>query len=72
MSATAGSQRMLTEDQAYRAMLRFLEDVQSRFGSDDLAALLGGFSLRPDGTTMDPAAAADWRDAVAQALARSG
>jgi hypothetical protein len=54
----------LTKQEAYAAMLAFLEDVFQRTESDDLGALLGGMSLLKDGGTADPAAWADWEAAV--------
>jgi hypothetical protein len=54
----------LTTRDAYAAMYAILEDVYRRTGSDDLGVLLGGMSTLPDGGTADPAAWADWEDAV--------
>lgn len=60
------SQEVLTVKQAYRTMFRFLEGYYSRLGAPDvLGVLLGGFSLRPNGYTMDPAAWYDWLEAIA-------
>jgi hypothetical protein len=50
--------------QAYRAMLIFLERTYDLTRSDDLAGLLGGWQLKVDGETMDPAAWGDWLAAV--------
>lgn len=61
----------LTSEQAYRAMLLFLEGYLERTDSDDLAGLLGGFAINDsDSRPMDPAAESDWDDAV-QAARRS-
>ena len=59
----------LSEQQAYRTMLRFLEDHWKRTKSDDLAALLGGLQLLPDGESLDPAATHEWQDCVRAILA---
>jgi hypothetical protein len=66
-NSTSGS---LTPLEAYEAMLAFLERLQQMTGSDDLAVFLGGFQLREDGGTMDPAAWKDWLDAVAKVQSR--
>jgi hypothetical protein len=54
----------LSERQAYRAMLRYIELQYDRSKSDDLAALLGSASLLADGLPADPAMAADWHACV--------
>jgi len=54
----------LTEEQAYAAMVHFLDQLYSRTKSDDLGALLGGMSLLPDGSTADAAIAYDWQEAI--------
>lgn len=58
----------LTKKQAYAAMYLFLEGIYSRTGSDELGALLGGMSLLPDGGTVDPAAWADWQEAIRRVI----
>ncbi|MFC4423191.1 hypothetical protein [Cupriavidus pampae] len=62
--------RMLTIEQAYRAMAYFLEHEYEMTESDDLKAILGSPSkdiLRTE-RAMDPVAWLDWRDAVERAL----
>lgn len=56
----------LTVDQAYDAMLVFLEREYRLTGSEDLAALLGSLSrnIWSDGSPNDPAAWNDWLSAV--------
>ncbi len=51
-------------DQAYRAMVLFLERQYAVGGSDEIGALLGGLALLDDGSPADPALARDWQDAV--------
>lgn len=58
----------LTEQQAYSAMLHFLEAQFGRTGSDDIGALLGSASLLDDGRPADPAIADEWRACVVAAL----
>jgi hypothetical protein len=55
---------LLTEDQAYRAMVFFLRDHWNRTGSADIAALLGDLGLLADGRPADPAVADDFRRAL--------
>lgn len=43
-----------TEEEAYRAMLLFLEKLQALTGSDDLAGFLGSMALLEDGKPADP------------------
>ena len=59
---------LLTREQAYAAMFRFLEELWERTGSDDLGGLLGGMSVLDDGSTADPAVEHDWQRAVEFAL----
>ncbi len=58
----------LSADQAYRAMVLFLERQYALAGSDQLGALLGGLALLDDGSPADPALAKDWQEAVRAAL----
>lgn len=59
----------MTQDEAYRAMLLFLEDYYQRTGADDIGALLGDLTLNSSGESLDPATLDDWRDAVGKVLA---
>lgn len=58
----------LTEEQAYAAMFRFLDEFYNRTKSDDVAGLLGSMSLLADGGPVDPAIAVEWREAVKFAI----
>ena len=62
-------QDQIRVDEAYRAMLRFLEDYYARGGSDELAILLGGAVIGDDGAPMDPAMWSDWVSAVQATIA---
>lgn len=55
---------MLTVEEAYGAMYRYLQRLLERTGSREIAGLLGEMSLLEDGTTVDPAAWSDWLEAV--------
>ena len=58
----------LTEQQAYLAMFRFLEDIYRATQSDDIGGLLGSMSLLADGAPADSALKEDWASAVRAAL----
>lgn len=61
----------LTIEESYRAMFKFLEGYYYRLHKPELlAVLLGGFRLRPSGSTVDPAAWADWLEAVGAVLSQ--
>jgi hypothetical protein len=57
----------LTVEQAYRAMLAFLEREVELTESSDLADLLAGYRLDEDGRTSDPALWEEWLEAVGRA-----
>jgi hypothetical protein len=57
----------LTVEQAYRAMLAFLEREVELTESSDLADLLAGYRLDEDGRTSDPALWDEWLEAVGRA-----
>jgi hypothetical protein len=57
----------LTVEQAYRAMLAFLEREVDLTESSDLADLLAGYRLDEDGRTSDPALWEEWLEAVGRA-----
>ena len=59
---------ILTTDQAYLAMFRFLEDEYRLSKSDDIAALLGDLSFAPDGKPCDPAVLEQWQESVKSAI----
>ena len=54
----------LTVEQAYRAMLAFLEREVELTECSDLADLLAGYRLDEDGRTSDPALWEEWLEAV--------
>ena len=56
----------LTVEQAYRAMLAFLEREVELTECSDLADLLAGYKLDGDGRTSDPALWDEWLEAVGQ------
>ena len=53
------SEISLCADQAYRAMVLFLERQYALGASDQLGALLGAMALLEDGSPADPALAKD-------------
>lgn len=54
----------MTKEEAYMAMVYFLEEFYERTGSDDVGGLLGGMILTDHEQTMDPAIWHDWIHAV--------
>ncbi len=58
----------LTEQQAYLAMFRFLENIYAATQSDDIGGLLGSMSLLADGRPADAALNSDWAAAVRAVL----
>jgi hypothetical protein len=60
----------LTEKQAFRAMVLFLQNFYNRTQSDDVGSLLGELMFFEDGTTADPAAWQDWVESVEEILNR--
>ncbi|MFL6635465.1 MAG: hypothetical protein ACJ8HJ_24450 [Massilia sp.] len=61
------SNQPLTVEQAYRAMLAFLEREVHLTESSDLADLLAGYRLDEDGKVNDPALWDEWLEAVGRA-----
>lgn len=59
----------LTVEQAYRAMLAFLEHEVELTESSDLADLLVGYRLDSVGRMSDPAVWDEWLEAVARVRA---
>jgi hypothetical protein len=53
----------LTNNQAYDAMLHFLDKMHNEFGWESLGALLGSMALI-DGVPLDVAMANDWTQAI--------
>ena len=64
-SDTLGVQELSIRE-AYECMFHFLDSYWERGGKldDQIAILLGGMPLRPDGLSADPAMMSDWLDAV--------
>ncbi|MCY9517149.1 hypothetical protein [Paenibacillus apiarius] len=50
----------ITELNAYKAMVIFLEQYYERTKSDDIGSLLGDLIMLNDGTTGDPAVWDEW------------
>ncbi len=59
---------MLTEKQAFAAMVLFLGLYYEQTKADDVAIMLADLSLLPDGLTLDPAAWDDWTNCVRRVL----
>jgi hypothetical protein len=57
----------LTNQQAFEAMVFFLEAYYARTKSDDVGGLLGDLMRRKAGGTADPASRADWLESVRKA-----
>lgn len=58
----------LTERQAFKAMVLFLEQVYERTESDDIAGLLSDLMIAADNQTADPAAWQDWLDCLQKVI----
>ena len=58
----------LTEQQAFEAMVRFLEGIYDRTQSDDIGALLSNLLIAETNETADPAAWEDWMNSVQTVL----
>lgn len=61
----------LTSEQAFKAMILFLEEFYSRTNSDDVGGLLGDLIILDDGSTADPAAWRDWEKCVSKVLKKT-
>lgn len=57
----------ISEQEAYTAMYKFLDEAYQRTRSGTLGALLGSMSLLPDGQPVDPAVWSDWLRCLEQA-----
>lgn len=62
------NEKLLSIDEAYDAMVDYLEGYYSRGKSDDIAALLSGMLLFADGGSADPALMSDWHESVEKIL----
>jgi hypothetical protein len=59
------SNQVLSGEQAFQAMFRFLQRYYERAGGrGELAAVLSDIQTMPDGRPADPAAWEDWLDAI--------
>lgn len=54
----------LSKEEAYRAMILFLEEFYKRTGSDDVGGLLGSMMILDDGKPADPALWNDWNSVI--------
>jgi hypothetical protein len=61
----------ITVEQAYRAMLAFLEREVELTESSDLADLVSEYKLGTDGQTRDPALWEEWLEAVGQVVKKA-
>lgn len=55
---------VLTVEEAFGSMVKYLEIYYERTGSNDVGSLLGDMILLEDGSTADPAAWSDWVECV--------
>lgn len=58
----------LTRLEAFNAMTNFLDLYYHATNSDNIAVLLSGMQIHPDGKTWDPAAWEDWMESVDEVL----
>ena len=58
---------MLTERQAFNAMVEFLKSYLAQTRYEEIGLLLSGLRINSSGGTSDPAYWFDWMDAVAKA-----
>lgn len=56
--------KKLTELQAFKAMVKFLEIYYNATHSDDIGSLLSSMQIFPEGGTWDPAIWKEWIDSV--------
>ena len=63
----SAADNILTVEQAYRAMLVFLEREVELTESSDLADLVSEYKLGADGHSRDPAIWEEWLEAVSKA-----
>jgi hypothetical protein len=62
------SKKILTLDEAYDAMVDFLETYYKETNSDDIACLLSEMQLISEGQTADPADWHNWKESVDKIL----
>ena len=56
--------RLLTSEQAFKAMFAFLEEYYNRTGSDSVGSLLGSMNLLTDGKPVDIGMWQEWSKCV--------
>jgi hypothetical protein len=56
--------KIMDANEAYAAMMRFLEKYYELTNADDIGALLGSMELHPDGKPTDPAIWDEWLAAI--------
>jgi len=59
---------LLTSEQAFKAMIAFLEEHYNRTGSDSIGSLLGSMNLLTDGKPVDLAMWREWSKCVNKVL----
>ena len=65
----ANSNKILTMNEAYDAMVDYLDKYCNRVHSEDLDCLLSGmYILESDGTSVDSAAQEDWKESIDKVL----
>ncbi|EON79014.1 hypothetical protein ADIS_0431 [Lunatimonas lonarensis] len=64
-------EKKITILEAYKAMLKYLENLYELTESDDLAGFLGSMTLLEDGKPADQAVWHDWINAVNNTLDKS-
>jgi len=64
-------EKMLSIEDAYDAVVDYLEKIYRKTNSGDAGALAGEMSFLPDGSSADPAALEDWDDSVNKILGRN-
>ena len=65
--------KLLSPEQAYRAMFAFLEAYYERTrGKAELGEVLGDMQISEQGASMDPAAWDDWLTAIEKVCEKGG
>ena len=59
----------VTVDQAFRAMILFLEKHYKKTNCEEIGGLLSDLMILEDGSTADPAAWYEWLDCLNNAIA---
>jgi hypothetical protein len=61
-------EKKLSIDEAYDAMVDYLEGYYNRGKSEEIGALLSSMLLFTDGESADPAVMSDWKESVEKIL----